>query len=179
MNGIITSFDLQILHIIHEFATPQLNIIFKVLTKATELKYIVPLLLLLIAYKRTRQIGLQIFLAELIQMALGVYFLKPLIARTRPFVVDPTIQLIIKAPSSYSCPSGHSGTAFAFAFALVFSNCPKYVKIFALMFAAVVGFSRLYLQVHFPTDVLLGAMLGCMCGFLSKLVMAKYNSTSR
>lgn len=174
MNNIITALDFQLLHIIHKIATPELDIFFKYLTKATELKYIVPLLLLLIAYKRTRKIGLQIFLSELLHMAIGLHFLKPLIARPRPFLADTSIQLVIKAPGGFSCPSGHSGTAFTFAFALFFTDCPKYIKISALLFASVVGFSRLYFQVHYPTDVLLGAILGCICGATGKFFIDKY-----
>lgn len=176
MVDIITKLDLQLLHKIHEFTTPELDIFFKYFTKVVSLKYIVPLLLLFIIYQRTRKYGLHILVSGLLQIAIGTYFLKPLIARARPFFIDPSIQLIIKAPKGFSWPSGHSGLAFAFAFAIFFSDCPKYLKVLSLIFAALVGFSRLYLQVHFPTDVLSGAVLGFLCGYFGKFILDKFDN---
>lgn len=176
--SIFNAWDLQILHTIHSFATTELDSFFKSITHMGGFKFMTALIALLLLYGRTRRIGIQILLAEVMQLLIGSYFLKNLIARPRPFIVDPSIELIVKAPSSFSCPSGHSSTVFALAFALICSRYPKYWGYIALAWAILIGFSRLYLQVHFPTDVCLGAILGCICGYVSdKLINSKYLSS--
>lgn len=167
MNVLITNWDLQILHSLHAFSSSELDCFFKYVTHTANFQFMAILLILLLVFGHTRKIGKQVLIAELLQLAVGGYLLKYLIARPRPFIIDSTIELIIKAPQSYSCPSGHASTAFALAFALVFSDCPKFWKSFALVWAVIIGLSRLYLQVHFPSDVILGALLGCCCGYVS------------
>jgi len=83
--------------------------------------------------------------------------LKPLIDRTRPYyVLDYTP--LIPPVGDPSFPSGHTSASFAAATAIYAIN--KKWGIAAYAFAAVMGFSRLYLGVHFPTDVLAGALVG-------------------
>lgn len=172
--NVFTTCDLQLLHTLHSFATPELDSFFKCITHMGDFKFMITLLVILLLYRYTRRIGIQILIAELIQLTIGSYFLKNLIARPRPFIVDPSIELIVKAPKSFSCPSGHASTAFALAFALICSRYPKYWGYIALAWAILIGISRLYLQVHFPTDVGLGALLGCICGYASnKIINAK------
>lgn len=166
----ITTWDLEILHKINTFATPELNLFFKYITNLAGYKFIMLLIIVLLAYNRTRKIGLQVLIAELSQLLIGSFFLKNLIARPRPFLVDPSIELIVKAPKTFSFPSGHTSTAFALAFALIYADCPKFWKLIGLAFAVIIGFSRLYLQVHFPTDVLFGMVLGFACGYFSKII---------
>lgn len=164
----ITSWDLEVLYKIQNFSSPILDIFFKYITETAGFCFMAVLLVLLLAYQHTRRLGKQALVAELLQLAVGSYFLKQLIARPRPFVIDSTIELIVKAPQSYSFPSGHSSTAFALAFVVIFSNCPKCFKLIALVWAIIICFSRLYLQVHFPTDVIFGALLGIVCSYTSK-----------
>ena len=168
MIDLITTWDLQVLAKIHSFSSPQLDTFFKYITQTASFSFMCVLLVLLLAYQHTRRLGKQALVAELLQLAVGSYFLKQLIARPRPFVIDSTIELIVKAPQSYSFPSGHTSTAFALALVVIFSNCPKYIKITAFVWALIIGFSRLYLQVHFPTDVFFGALLGLACGYAVK-----------
>ena len=80
-------------------------------------------------------------------------------------VVALAVQLLIPRPSDFSFPSGHTGTSFAAASALYFSGCR--LRVPALVFAALMGFTRLYLYVHYPSDVLAGAALGMFLGWLS------------
>lgn len=99
----------------------------------------------------------------------GQLILKDLIARPRPCHIDEAIELIVKKPSSFSCPSTHSAWAFAAATAIFMHHKKAGIGVYVL--AAIIGFSRLYLFVHFPTDVLFGAVLGALCGLASvKLV---------
>lgn len=176
--SIFNAWDLQLLHTLHSFATPELDSFFKCITHMGDFKFMTALLVILLLYRYTRRIGVQILIAEILQLTICGYFLKNLIARARPFIIDPTIELIIKAPKSFSCPSGHTSTVFALAFALICSRYPKYWGYLALTWALLISLSRLYLQVHFPTDVGLGAIMGCLCGYASsKIINAKYLSS--
>lgn len=90
--------------------------------------------------------------------------LKPMVARLRPFAVNPMIELLIAAPTDYSFPSGHTSASFAAVIALWRSKEPLWVP--AGILAVLIGFSRLYLYVHYPTDVLLGAVVGMASGWV-------------
>lgn len=84
--------------------------------------------------------------------------MKHLFDRARPFVSDAGIAPIIKTPSSSSFPSGHSATAAAGAITLS-TVYPALMPVFALA-ALLVALSRIYLGVHYPLDVLAGALIG-------------------
>ena len=95
--------------------------------------------------------------------------LKPLVARIRPCDVNTAVQLLIPRPDDFSFPSGHTGASFAAVSALCAGKSK--LRIPALCLSVLIAFSRLYLYVHYPTDVLAGAVIGIMTGWLgSKLV---------
>ena len=95
--------------------------------------------------------------------------LKPLFARTRPFDVNTAVEIIIKKPSSYSFPSGHTAQAFTTAFAFLFAKS-KFTKPM-FVFAFIMAFTRLYLYVHYPTDILGGIVCGLMSGYIGYFVV--------
>ena len=107
-----------------------------------------------------------------IALALGLEFavcngiLKPLIARPRPCDLNDAIQLLIPRPGDDSFPSGHTGISFAAVGALFAAKSRLWVPAFVL--ALIIAFSRLYLYVHWPSDVLAGALLGILMGFLAE-----------
>lgn len=124
---------------------------------------------LLCIFKKTRKSGIAVLVSYGLVFLTGQLILKDLIARPRPCHIDEAIELIVKKPLSFSCPSTHSAWAFAAATAIFMHHKKAGIGVYVL--AAIIGFSRLYLFVHFPTDVLLGAALGALCGFASvKLV---------
>ena len=125
-----------------------------------ELWVILGILLLLIP--KTRKTGLCVLSSYIIAYFVGDGLLKNLIARPRPCMIDETVELLISRPTSFSCPSVHSMLAFASASSVFWFH--KKAGIAALLFAALIGFSRMYFFVHFPTDVLLGAVLGFAAG---------------
>lgn len=127
--------------------------------------------LVLICFKKTRKAGLSSACALIFSLLLCNLTLKPLIARIRPYELREGIELIISAPKDYSFPSGHSSASFASAVAIFMSN--KKLGMPALVLASVIAFSRLYLYVHFPTDVLCGALLGSLCGVLGFILVKK------
>lgn len=124
---------------------------------------------ILIFIPKTRKIGLAVGLALILNLIICNLTLKPLIARTRPFDLKEGIELIISKPNDFSFPSGHTSVSFAASVA-VFMNDKKY-GCFALALAVLIAFSRLYLYVHFPTDVLGGMVVGIGCAIASCFVM--------
>ena len=99
--------------------------------------------------------------------------LKPLIGRIRPFAFRPELPLLVSPPGDASFPSGHTAASFASAFALYFGG-DRHLWKPALALAALIAFSRLYLYVHYPTDVLGGAVLGILCGYFGNRIVQKF-----
>nr|WP_325298781.1 phosphatase PAP2 family protein [uncultured Dysosmobacter sp.] len=100
--------------------------------------------------------------------------LKPLIGRVRPFMVNTAVELLSAPPGDASFPSGHTAASFAAVFALKTAGSPLWKP--ALALAAVIAFSRMYLYVHWPSDILGGALLGAAVGWAgAKLVKAVEN----
>ena len=94
--------------------------------------------------------------------------LKPLVARVRPCDVNTAVQLLISRPDDFSFPSGHTGASFAAVSALCCSRSRLWIP--SLVLAVLIAFSRLYLYVHYPTDILAGMLLGITSGWLGSLV---------
>lgn len=111
-------------------------------------------------YKKTRWIGIQVLVVLVIGALLGNGLLKNWIQRDRPCWIDDAVKLLIAVPKDYSFPSGHTLASFSSAFVLFF-NHKKWGAV-ALFVAALMGFSRLYLFVHFPSDVLFSIGLGAV-----------------
>lgn len=120
---------------------------------------------IMLFFKKSRKCGIAILISYALVFLVGHVVLKDLIARERPYIVDKTISLLIERKTSYSCPSTH--TAWSFAAATSIFKYYKKIGIIAFVVAGFVGFSRMYLFAHFPTDVLLGVVLGIAFGILS------------
>ncbi len=99
--------------------------------------------------------------------------IKPIVARIRPYEINRMANIIVSAPSDYSFPSGH--TLFAFGAATIIFLYNKKAGILMYGFALLMGFSRLYLYVHFPSDVAIGAFLGIIFATVSYKIEKKYN----
>jgi undecaprenyl-diphosphatase len=106
-----------------------------------------------------------------IAASLVVGLLKDLFGRARPPEADPSLGSLVAIPENASFPSGHSATAFAAATAIAILS-PK-MRPYALGLAAAVALSRVYLRVHFPLDVLAGALIGVALGALMALVAVR------
>ncbi|MDD3063847.1 MAG: phosphatase PAP2 family protein, partial [Massilibacteroides sp.] len=91
--------------------------------------------------------------------------LKNLVARTRPYEVVQGLQLLIGKQNDFSFPSGHTGSSFASA-VILYKELPKKYGIPLIGLATLIGFSRLYLAVHYPSDVLGGAIIGTLIAIL-------------
>ena len=114
--------------------------------------------ILLICMKKYRKCGLQVAVAMLLTFIVGNLILKNMIHRDRPCWIDPSITLLVKLPSDFSFPSGHSMNGFTASVSILL--CDKKLGIPAVILAAAIAFSRLYNFVHFPTDVIAGIVIG-------------------
>ena len=122
--------------------------------------------LFLLSQKKTRTIGLAALLSLLFMQLIGNSCIKPQIAIELPFIARPEklTYLLIAPPGEYSFPSGHTFSSFSAATVIALGN--KKLGIPALILATIIGFSRLYLYVHFPTDVIGGMFFGILLGIL-------------
>lgn len=122
--------------------------------------------ILLLISKEYRKYGWLLIISLLLCGLIGNIILKPTIARVRPFDFNNIFEILIQKPRDYSFPSGHTMSAFAAASILFYMN--KNIGRCAYLLAALIAFSRLYLYVHYPSDVLVGLILGV---FLSSTVI--------
>ena len=121
--------------------------------------------IILICSKRYRMTGIMMGVGLILSLVVGNIILKPAFARLRPFQVKEGVELLINAPRDFSFPSGHTLASAISAAILLFRE--KKLGLPALIVAILIAFSRLYLYVHFPTDVLGGAVFGVILGFIS------------
>lgn len=121
------------------------------------------LAVLLLLLKKQRVHGLSSACALILDLVSCNLILKPLIGRMRPFVLNPGVDLLVPPPLDASFPSGHTAASFAVVFALKASGSSLWKP--ALVWAVLMAFSRLYLYVHWPTDVLGGILLGAVVGW--------------
>jgi len=120
----------------------------------------------LLFFCKTRRAGISSLFAMLLGLIVTNLTIKPLVARLRPWVVMESFPVLVYSSDLNSFPSGHTCAAFAFAVALCAVLPQKWAKAAALIAAALMGISRLYVGVHFPSDVLVGALVGTVCGLL-------------
>lgn len=124
----------------------------------------------LIIPKKTRKIGFVMIIALILNGIICNIILKPMLARIRPFDVNTAIKLLINKPRDFSFPSGHTSASFTAASVLFFRKRKLFVP--SLVLAFLISFSRLYLYVHYPSDVLAGLVLGVLCGYIGHRAVA-------
>ena len=108
--------------------------------------------------------GYMVIISMVLTAILGEGLIKHLIKRTRPFIkIDQRILLISK-PMTYSFPSGHAASSFAVAGVFIKMNTD--ISIYITILASLIAFSRLYLNVHYLSDVLIGVILGLLCSIV-------------
>lgn len=129
------------------------------------------LMVVLLIIPKTRKSGVILFFALIVDLIVCNGILKNLFARIRPYDVNTAVTLLIEKPGEYSFPSGHTAASFAAASALFFAK-EKKLWIPALVLAVAIAFTRLYLYVHYPTDILGGMAVGSLSGFIGyRIVM--------
>ena len=169
----MNEFEIKILDFIQDtFSCKFLDGFFVAITSFTNKGiFWIILAIILLCFKKTRKTGVCLGVALILGEILGNQILKNIFARPRPYVVNTEANVIINKLSSYSFPSGHTRCSVECAIA-IFANNKKWGTA-AIVFAALTAFSRLYLYMHYPTDVLGGAILGIIDGLLAVFIVKK------
>lgn len=127
--------------------------------------------LLLLIKKSTRIYGVASLLALLFSLLYTNLLIKPLVERDRPWVAIEGFIPLIYSSDPHSFPSGHTSAAFAASVAW-FRTAPRHwLPKVGLIAAALMGLSRLYVGVHYPSDVLAGAVIGCLAAYCGTKVL--------
>lgn len=160
--------DGSILIYIQEYIrNPLLTPIFRFITSLGNSGWIwILITVILLLSKKMRKAGIVTLTALLLSVIIDNIILKNAVGRIRPYEVIDGLQILISRPIDFSFPSGHTGSSFAAAVVL-FQMLPKKYGIPALVLAAAIGFSRLYVGVHYPSDVFCGIMIGTMIAILA------------
>lgn len=172
-------FDFEILYFIQEnIVNPVLSYIMIFASTIGEYGFVwVFTAIALVFFKKTRACGALMLCALIFCLVSGELVAKNLVCRMRPCYQDMTINMLVNRPDSYSFPSGHTASSFTSASTIFYFN--KKAGALALALASLIAFSRMYLFVHFPTDVLAGALLGILGAIIVVLVYRKYFDTRR
>ena len=166
------SIEFKILDFIQTLHTPVLDKIMVGVTKLGDVGIIwIILTAILLIIPKTRRTGGVMLVALVVQTVLCNVILKNLFARTRPYDVNTTVQLLVPKLHDFSFPSGHTSASFTAVSALYFSKDKLWKP--ALVLACLIAVSRLYLYVHYPTDVLGGLLLGALSGYIGYTIMEK------
>ena len=167
--------ELQILHMIQGWHQDWLDSVMLFFTSLGDGGVLwISLSIIFLVIPRTRKCGVSMLLALGLTFLVGNQIIKNLVARPRPCAVDTSVKLLIPYPSEYSFPSGHTSNSFAAA-ATVFAYYHK-PGIVALLVAGMIAFSRLYLFVHYPTDILGGIILGIFDACVVVFFVRKWES---
>jgi len=120
-------------------------------------------------FKQTRKTALMMGAALIFGLIICNLILKPTVARIRPYELVDGIKLLIGKQSDFSFPSGHTAASFEAATVLMIRD--RRFGIPALVLAFIIAFSRMYLFVHYPTDIIGGIVVGSLCGVLGYFVV--------
>lgn len=166
----ITDTDMSILRAIHyNMRSDFLDWLMPLVTRLGDAGIIwIIVAVIFLCFKKTRKTGAAMGVAMILGLAIGNGLIKNLVARTRPFdmvgsAMRPS-QLLVAPPEDYSFPSGHTLASFAAATAIYKDH--TLWGFIAYVVAGFIAFSRMYLYVHYPTDILGGIILGILLGLL-------------
>jgi undecaprenyl-diphosphatase len=167
MFGVIQNIDLWVLEFIQQFFNYPLmdKLMIFITTLGNKGAIWIIICVSLLFKKNYRKIAILVMIAFTLSTILGEGIIKHIVQRLRPFATYPSLQLIIGTPTLYSFPSGHTATAFAAATVLS-KEFNKY-KILFFSISSLIAFSRLYLFVHYPSDIIAGILLGLFSAWLT------------
>ena len=127
--------------------------------------------LVMVCWKPTRKAGILALLAMGLGLLVTNVTIKPLVERARPWLDLPITPLVVEN-DPHSFPSGHTCAAFAAGLAWAGTCSARWARIAAVVSAVCMGLSRLYVGVHYPSDVLAGALIGSLAA-LAALALAR------
>ena len=165
-------FEFQILDKLQTIHTPLLDRFMVAITKLGDAGIVwIILTVILLLIPKTRKSGVYMAVALIADLIICNVILKPIVARIRPYSINQTVQLLVTPLKDYSFPSGHTAASFASVSALYFAG-RKRMATGALIVSVLIAFSRMYLYVHYPTDVLGGMIVGCAAGYFGNRLAA-------
>lgn len=165
--------ELQILDWIQEIHTPLGDAFWVFISKLGNAGMIwIFLTVVMLLIPKTRKSGLVLAVALCVDAVLCNGILKNIVARTRPCDINTSIALLVARPKDFSFPSGHTAASFASVFALYFAKERKLWQP-ALLLAILMAFSRMYLYVHYPTDILGGVIVGMIAGYMGYWIVGR------
>ena len=130
--------------------------------------------LCLLCFRKTRKAGAAGLLGLAFSLVLNNWFLKNLVARIRPYEVVEGLTLLTAKATDFSFPSGHAGSSFAAAVAVIATLKKGKTRWLLLVFAVIMALSRLYIGIHYPSDVLCGALTGTLCGLAASWLICLF-----
>lgn len=165
----LINIDISVFRFINTgLANPVFDLIMPIITSEKIIVPIYVLALLVFAIKGDKKARMLIFaliLTVIISDQFSSSYLKHLVGRIRPCSSLSDVRLLVGCGGGKSFPSSHAVNNFAAAMALAY-HYRKYAKVF-FSIAFAIAFSRIYVGVHFPGDVLAGILIGCAIGFLT------------
>ncbi len=169
----LNEFEVGLLHSLHNaIQCPLLDSFFSFITRFGDGGvFFIALAVVLLFFKKTRRAGITMGISLLLGLLICNMTIKPIAARIRPYDFDTSIVLIIPPESEFSFPSGHTVASFEGALSVLFYH--KESGICLLVLAALIAFSRLYLMVHYPLDVLAGVVIAVCIAFAAKYIAKK------
>lgn len=170
----LSELDSGILLWIQEYLrNPVLTPILKVITTLGNVGAIwILLTLLILMMPKTRNVGCMMAAALLGTLLINNILLKNLVARTRPYDVIEGLTYIVRRPKEFSFPSGHAGSSFAAA-CIMLRRLPRRYGIPAFVLAVLIALSRLYVGVHYPSDVLFGVISGILISYAAEAIVER------
>ena len=168
--------DSNILLWIQEYLRfPLLTKIFIIITKTGDKGFIwIVLGLLLLCFIKTRKVGIIMLIALFCSFLINNVWIKNWIARMRPYEFVNGLEKLIEHQKDFSFPSGHTASSFAAA-VVIFMTLPRKYGVLALGYASLIAFSRLYVGVHYPSDIL----VAIISGSLIAIAIVKFEEKTR
>lgn len=170
-------FDFPVLYFIREHLSNSffdfLMPLFSFITEGGVVWFAVALVFIFVPQikKKYRACGIMMIIAMAAAFLCSEIVLKNIVCRVRPCYIDTTINMLVDRPTGYSFPSSHASSSFASATIIFLNN--KKIGGFALILALLIAFSRLYLFVHFPTDVFAGMVIGILFAIFTYYIYVK------
>lgn len=163
------------LFVVHELRVPTLDILMPVFSLLGNFPSVWPFLFLAIAVlggSRGRAVAVVGIFALALTLLASEFIIKELFARPRPFETYMDIELLVPPAMDFSFPSTHAATSFAAAIVIWWSYLHPLVRTTVLILAILISCSRVYVGVHYPLDILSGAVLGVFIAGLALHIMA-------
>lgn len=175
----ILNFDLSVFRFVEDYIwNPVLDVIMPIITYLGEggVVWIITALILLLT-KKYRKCGVAMALGLIGSLVVVDWIIKPIVERPRPFNLEAWEGIfnypdLVSKPSSWSFPSGHSSSSLAASVALLCTN--KKFGIPAVILGVLIAFSRIYVHVHYPTDVIVGILVGAILGVVAGFIANRY-----